>query len=184
MKKLKTFLTLSLCLVAMFMFVGCCGEEEQPTLSTPTNTTISNDKVVKFDVVANATYYVINVNGVNYYAYLNGTPQISTVDSKVNYDAKDIMHQNTTYVVKVKAGANGYKESEFGTKASFVNSVKLSKTSVEVIGTTATWETVENADYYNIKIVLPTDEENEGQANLVTYKVQGKNYFVWGWGIG
>ena len=178
MKKFKAFLTLSICLIAGFLFVGC-GEKEQPTLSAPSIINVTNEKVVKFYAVENATYYIININNISYCAYLNQNPKITKIDDTIEYDAKDIIHQNTNYVVRVKAGASGYQESAYGNIAYFINSTKLSKPTVEVVGTTVTWEPVEKAEYYNVKVVLPSDEENAEQSipNQITYKVWGKNYF-------
>lgn len=155
MKKLN-ILILIFCLFVPLFFSGCKNSNKN-TLSTPTILEIKGGTIV-FNSVADAEYYTlyINENKVNIDASYNSYVQI--IDNQIHYDASKIFVVGDSYSIKVQANATKKQSSAYSNTYSYKHQGTIKKPeNVKINKTTLTWEPVENASYYLVKIITPND---------------------------
>jgi len=167
MKKLKTFLLL-ICLFMPLMFAGC-ENTSNTTLSVPENFIVEADGLISFDMVENAEYYqiVINDTSLNVFPTADENNHVERVDNKLIYDASRIFVLGESYDVKVKARAEK-KSSSFSDVVSYTHAITMEKAeNMRFNGTVLTWDMVEHASYYSIKVVAPYDNIlNDSPSNI------------------
>ncbi|MBO5954984.1 MAG: hypothetical protein J6Q13_03355 [Clostridia bacterium] len=155
MKKINIFILL-LCLFVPLSFVGCENKNKN-SLATPTIVDIKGGTIV-FDSVPDAEYYTLSINDNEITVYASHNNYVQIIDNKINYDASKIFVVGDSYSVKVRANAEKKNSSSFSKEFSYKHTGTILKpTSVKINGTTLTWDTVENAGNYLVKIVTPND---------------------------
>lgn len=155
MKKLNIFI-LILCLFVPLSFSGCKNSNKK-TLSTPTILEIKGGTIV-FNAVTDAEYYTlyINENTINIDANYNSYVQL--IDNHIHYDASKIFVVGDSYSIKVQANATKKQSSAFSNTYAYKHQGTIKKPeNVKINKTTLTWDPVENANYYNVKIITPND---------------------------
>ena len=168
MKKAKLFFLL-ICLFLPLTFAGCenVGSE---TLSTPANFKVETNGIISFEMVDNADYYTIMINGtiLNVFPNADENNQVSRVDNVLMYDASRIFVLGESYDVKVQAKGEK-KASNFSNEISYTHAVKINKAeNIKFNGTILTWDAVEHANYYVIKVLAPYDKVADDSASNVS----------------
>jgi len=155
MKKWNIFI-LILCLFVPLTITGCKNSNKN-TLSTPTIHEVKGGTVV-FNAVADAEYYTlyINDNSINIDANYNSYVQI--IDNQIHYDASKIFVVGDSYAIKVRANATKKQSSAYSNTYSYKHQGTIKKPeNVKINKTTLTWDPVENASFYIVKIITPND---------------------------
>ena len=153
MKKFYVFL---ICLIVPAFFVACANSNKQ-TLATPSIVVIKGGTIV-FNPVADAEYYTISINDTEISLNVNHSNFVEIVDNQINYDASKIFVVGDSYSVKIRANAEKKVSSEFSQAFSYKHNGSIKKpTNIKINATTLTWDVVENADYYIVKIITPND---------------------------
>ena len=167
MKKIK-FILILICLAIPFTFVGCQNKNKE-TLSTPLISEISGGTIV-FDAVEHAEYYTISINDHNLIVDALHNKNVEIIDNQINFDASNIFIVGNSYAVKVKANSSKKIDSKFSASYSYRHSGNVEKpTNVKTNLTTLTWDVVENASYYLVKIITPNDTIiYDKQGNVLT----------------
>ena len=156
MKKLK-YLILLICLVVPFSF-SACKNKSKSTLATPTISEINSGTIV-FDAVKNAEYYTISINDNEFYVDAYQSNYVEIVDNQIKYDASKIFIIGNSYSVKIRANSFNAYSSAFSETYTYKHSGRISTpVNVKTNATTLTWNVVENASYYIVKIITPNDE--------------------------
>lgn len=162
MKKFKKIF-LMMCLFVPLAFTAC--KSDNASLSTPKIVEIKGGTIV-FNKVANAEYYTISINGNEIVVNPYHSTYVDVVGNKVKYDASKIFTVGNNYSVQVKAN-NSKKSGSYSTVYSYKHSGSIKKpTNVRINSTTLTWDSVNNASYYTVKILTPTDKvifDNDGK---------------------
>lgn len=155
MNKLKT-LFLLICLVIPFALVGC-ENKNKDTLSVPTNLSVETGNII-FDQVTDAEYYTIMVNETEIVLDAKYSNNVEIIDNKINYNASKVFVVGESYTVKVKANAKEKNSSDYTSPCSYKHIGSITKPkNVKINETTLTWDMVENASYYLVKIITPND---------------------------
>lgn len=179
-KKFKVLL-LTLCIALPFAFAGCDDVAGRGTFSTPKNVTVEANGIVRFERVDDDEYYVININGNEVVVFANSTNKYTETYDKdgvsyLEYDVSRMLNLGESYAVKVKACGNNRKSSEFSEAYSYAHRIAMDAPKPKITGTVLTWPQIDNAAYYNIKVVRPTDKldkddiETIKKADLATYQ--------------
>jgi len=168
MKKTKLFFLL-ICLFLPLTFAGCenVGSE---TLSTPANFKVETNGIISFEMVDNAEYYTIMINGTSLNVFPNADEnnQVTRVDNVLMYDASRIFVLGESYDVKVQAKGE-QKASNFSNEVSYTHAVKIDKAeNIKFNGTILTWDAVEHANFYVIKVLAPYDKVADDSASNVS----------------
>ncbi len=178
-KKLKILLLAGI-FVLPFALSGC-ETMNKDALSVPKNLTVQTNGIIQFERVDNDEYYIIDINGQEVIVFANKPNKYTEtyVNNGVNYleyDASRMLNLGESYSVKVKACAKNKKASQFSTVFSYAHNKSLSTPNPQRTGTVLTWEHVENAGYYNIKVVRPIDQlekddpESIKNADIMSYQ--------------
>jgi len=168
MKNLKTLILL-ICLIVPFSFVGC-ENQNKTSLSTPATLTI-DDGIIIFDAVADAEYYIMDISGIGEIKldarYSNN---VEIIDGKIHYNATKVLIPGETYNIKVKATASARGDSPYTSLVTYGHMQTLdTPTNVKINGTTLTWDVVENASYYVVKLITPQNKNIfDYDGNLLT----------------
>ena len=168
MKKINIFILL-MCLMCPIFFVACENSNKN-TLSTPSIAEIKAGTIV-FNPVDDAEYYTISINDNEFYVNPKHSSYVQIIDNKINYDASKIFIVGESYSVKIQANAEEKNSSPFSSVYSYKHNGSIQKpTNVKINSTTLTWDAVENASYYLVKIVTPNDkiilDKNGNNLNL------------------
>ncbi|MBR6778539.1 MAG: transglutaminase domain-containing protein [Clostridia bacterium] len=159
MKKLKTLL-LILCLTIPFTFIGCENKSKN-SLSAPTALNVQTDGKISFLMVENAEYYTITINDFSINVFANSdasSGKVERIDNYLIYDASKILTLGKSYDIKVKANATDKVSSPYSNTVTYRHALSVDKPSnIKINGTTITWDTVEHASYYVIKVLAPYD---------------------------
>ncbi len=156
MKKLK-ILILLMCLIVPISF-SACKSKSKPTLSTPTVTSI-NSGIIVFNSIKNAEYYTISINDNELTVNAKQNNYAEIVGNEIRYDASKIFIVGNTYSVKIKANSSKAHASSFSDVYTYKHSGNVkTPTNVKINATTLTWNVVENASYYLVKIITPNDK--------------------------
>lgn len=161
MKKLKTFILL-FCLIIPCFFVACSNENKD-VMRTPTELTVETGGKITFERVKNEEYYVIEVDNllINVFPKTNSNVDLFSIDGTdyLEYDASKIFTLGESYSIKVKACANEKKDSAYTRAVSYKHTLPIEKPeNAQINNLTLTWDSVENASYYKVKVVTPTDK--------------------------
>ncbi|MBQ8614954.1 MAG: hypothetical protein IJ415_00065 [Clostridia bacterium] len=155
MKKIKTFILL-LCLFVPLAITGC-ENKNKTTLSTPNIVEIKGGTII-FDPVEDAEYYTISINDYTVTLNASQSSNVQIIDNQINFDASNIFVVGNSYSVKVKANASKKNSSKYSTTYSYKHNGNIEKPqNLKINGTTLTWDVVENASYYIVKIITPND---------------------------
>lgn len=155
MKKFKIIILL-LCLITPISFVAC-ENKNKDTLSTPTILEVKGSTIV-FNPVKDAEYYTLSINDNTLSIDVKHNSNVSIIDNKINYDASKIFVVGESYSIKIKANSSKKNSSSFSKTYSYKYNGNIDKpTNVKINATTLTWDTVENASYYLVKIITPND---------------------------
>ncbi|MBQ9795699.1 MAG: hypothetical protein IJW36_01880 [Clostridia bacterium] len=156
MKKLKNIILL-LCLFVPFSFVGCENKNKE-TLSTPSIVSINGGTIV-FEQVPNAEYYTISINDYTLILNVLQNKNVEIIDGKINFDASNIFVVGESYAIKIQASANNMNDSKYSATCSYKHNGTIEKpTGLKINGSILTWNAVQNASYYVVKIITPADE--------------------------
>ncbi|MBR4998633.1 MAG: hypothetical protein IKY10_02015, partial [Clostridia bacterium] len=156
MKKLKVFI-LMICLFVPFSFVGCQNKNKE-TLSTPAIVDIRSGTVI-FSPVKNADYYTLSINDFSVSVDAKSNNKIEIIDNQINFDASNIFVVGNSYSIKIQANAHGKNSSKFSQTFSYKHNGNISKPkNLKINGNILTWDMVENATYYLVKVITPNDE--------------------------
>ena len=155
MKRLKAIAAVLIALALGVCFFACNPTDNGKKLATPQNVVCTEEGVISWDAVENATGYVVIVDGVNY--------STDATTFKVSDTSSD-------YEYSVYATAEGYANSD--------PSPKQTGKAYEIKGTLAapqnvaidktgliTWDAVENAEKY---IVVINGTEHTAETNSFT----------------
>lgn len=156
MKKFKIILIILFSLLPIVM-IGCKNKNKE-TLSTPTILEIKGGTIV-FDGVAGADYYTISIDENEVLVDSNYNSYVKIIDNKINYNASKIFVVGQSHSVKIKACAGDKNDSNYTEAVSYKHSGSIQKPlNVKINGTTLTWDVVENANFYNVKMITPNDD--------------------------
>ncbi len=172
MKKIFLFL---FSLMLPLIFVGCA---DQNKLSAPSNFNVASNGIVRFEQVPNANSYTLNVNDNEYKFDLSSRGvSINTQNNKnvVSFDAGRFFELGQTYNVKIKANNSELGDSAYTTNLTYTHTITLSTPgNVKIEGETLTWDAVENATAYMVKmhsLLLPS-----GQPPVYTFETNSFNF--------
>ena len=125
------------------IYINCVAVEIPPQLATPTIAMNADGKTLEITDVANATSYDVYIDGT-LKTNVASAPNTTTVDLSTLSDITD-----GTHTVKVKAKADGYRDSEFSNEVSYT---KAPVSYAITFGTVTGSNTPKmNGSYYNIK---------------------------------
>ncbi len=154
MKKFKSLIWL-LCLFVPLCFAGC-GETNKK-LSTPQILEIKGGEIV-FKSISDADYYTISINDNEFVVNPKQNEFTSVKGGVVTYDASKIFAVGNDYSIKVQANTKK-SNSKFSKVYTYRYSGSVAEpTDLKINSTTLTWNAVENATYYVVKIVTPNDK--------------------------
>ncbi|MFQ6752227.1 MAG: hypothetical protein ACLRFL_01510 [Clostridia bacterium] len=167
MKKLKT-LFLLLCLALPFTLFGCENSNKN-SVSMP-NSLIANNGVIVFQHVTDADYYTLLINDEPLILDFKHNPYVEIIDNKIHYDANKFFQVGESYTIQVKALAEGKSDSSYTAEYPYLHTGVINKpTNVAINSTVLTWDAVENASYYLVKIVTPDDKQlYDKEGNILT----------------
>lgn len=155
MKKFRTIILL-MCLFIPFCFAGCENKNKE-TLSTPVIVDINGGTII-FEQVPSAQYYTLSINDKTLTLDIAHNSNIEIIDNKINFDASNIFVIGDSYSVKVMANAADKYNSAYSNIYSYKHNGNIEKpANLKINGTTLTWDTIENASYYIVKIITPSD---------------------------
>ena len=156
MKIFKALILIFCCLFPLSL--TACANENKNTLQTPTNINVYNGVIV-FNAVTDAEQYVININNQELIVNSNYSNDVSIIDNKINYNANKLFKIGESYSIKIKATADEKEDSSYSTPISYKHTKLLSKPeNIKIINTVLTWDLVNNADVYLIKILAPYND--------------------------
>ena len=156
MKKLNIFVLL-MCLFVPLALSGCKNSNKE-TLSTPAILEIKAGTVV-FNSVADAEYYTLSINDYQVKIDAAHNSNVQIINNQINYDASKIFVVGNSYAVKIQANSNTKNSSSFSQATPYLHSGTVKKpTNVKINSTTLTWDAVENASYYLVKLITPNDK--------------------------
>jgi len=182
MKKLK-ILILMFCIFVPFAFSGCENKNKE-ILSTPNILEIRGGTIV-FNQIDDAEYYTLSINDHTLTLHTKTNNNIELIDNKIHFDASNIFIVGNSYSVKVKANAKDKYNSNYSAVYSYKHNGNIKKPeNLKINGNTLTWDVVENASYYIVKVITPAnsiifdkegnilendDSETIAQADLTEY---------------
>lgn len=167
MKYLKTCLVMICCMFSVMLFG--CENQNLTSLSTPANVSVENG-IIKFDAVQDADYYAISVNDKVFMVDAKYNSNVKIVDSVINYDANKILTYGKSYSIKVKARGENKYDSHYSNAIEYLHNVDLNMPkNVSLSAKTLIWDSVDNADYYIVKITYVTDSRVEEVRSDVCY---------------
>ncbi len=156
MKKIHVLILL-ICLFVPLSMSGCKNKDKK-TLSTPTISSITNGTIV-FDNVSNAEYYTLLIDDYELSINAQNSGNVQIVGDKVIYDASKIFVVGETYSLKIRANSSKAHNSEFSEAFTYKYLGKINTpTNVKTHLTTLSWDVVENASHYLVKVVTPNDK--------------------------
>ena len=178
MKKIKLLMILML-LIVPISFVAC-SNENRDTMQMPTNLTVETGGLITFERVENEGYYTILIDETEFNVFTNNSNvQLFSENGKnyLQYDASKIFILGESYTVRVKARADGKRDSSYTSVVSYTHTIPMAKpTNIQINGTVLTWDVVENASLYFVRVLTPTDNvsaddsETIANAELTTYQ--------------
>ena len=159
MKKLKILILLMLLIVPISL--SACGNENKDIMRAPTNLSVESGGLITFARVEDEQYYTIYIDDLA----INVFPNNSNVElynkngiNYLQYDASKIFVLGESYAVRVQAKAEGKLDSEYSSTVSYTHTIAINKpNNVQINGTVLTWDAVNNASMYFVKVVTPTD---------------------------
>lgn len=156
MKKFK-YLVLLLFIFVPLSFTAC-KKSNKSTLATPVISEVKSGTII-FDPVSKADYYTIVINNNEINVDANHSNNVQIIDDKINYNASKIFIVGNSYSIKIKAHASKAHSSEFSQTYSYKHFGDIeTPTNVKINSTILTWDPVENASYYVVKIITPHDK--------------------------
>lgn len=154
MKKFNILILLT-CLFVPLAFVGCGSND---TLATPNIIDIKGGNII-FNSVKNADYYTISIDDNEIVVNPEHSKYVKVSDKIITYDATKIFTVGHSYSIKIKAGASNKNSSKYSNIYPYKYSGTIeTPEGVKINSTTLTWNSVENATYYSIKILTPHDK--------------------------
>ena len=148
MKKISKFLIITtIALIMLMVFVGC-KKDETITLKAPENIVI-NGSVISWDAVENATGYEVVVDN-------NTDNVISTVDAMYTENLTEL--GSHSIMVRAFCTLNDEKIYSDYSTFTFDKKEKLAMSSVTINGKVASWDAVENASGYYVKVINISSE--------------------------
>lgn len=159
MKYLKTGVAM-LCCVFAFVLFGC-ENQNISSLSTPQNLKIENG-IIMFDLVSDADYYAISINDKVFMVDSRYNSNVEIIDSVVRYNANKILTYGKSYTIKVKARGNDKYDSHYCNSVEYYHSISLqTPKNLSVNSSTLTWDGVDDASCYMLKIYYSTADKTE-----------------------
>ena len=178
MKKLKILMLLMLLIVPISL--AACGNENKNTMNVPTNLTVETGGLITFERVKDESYYTILIDDTEINVFPNNSNvELYSLNGKnyLQYDASKIFVLGESYTVRVKAKADKKRDSAYSSPVSYTHTIPMSKpNNIQINGTVLTWDVVENASLYFVKVLTPNDnlsaDDSETIANseLTTYQ--------------
>ncbi len=185
---MKKIISVFLILIAAFTLFSC---DEEKVLSTPTNISLSEQGLITWDPVANATSYVVLINGesftVNESSYLVSDLKkdftymvIACADGYTSSTPSDLL----VYQAKIETpkpqksdivvGISGSSEVKNGKSITLTANVTGHKETDEV-----TWQITKGADYASIDengLLTANDiDDNKGNVNIEVKAISKEN---------
>ena len=165
MKKIKFFF-LFIVLLVPIVFVACENSNKN-TLSRPEIVKIENGTIV-FNQVDDAESYIISINDETIEVNPKYNNSVKIINNQINYDANKIFVVGESYSVKIKARANKHADSDYSNVTSYKHITNIEKVkNVRFNSTILTWDTVENASFYLVKVLTPYDKVLDEYGNSV-----------------
>ena len=183
MKKIK-ILVLSICLMLPFLVTGC-SNFNRTKLETPNNLTVESGGLITFERSSNEDenedYYTISINDVelNVFPLESAFVELYTYNgiNYLQYDASKIFVLGESYSIKVQARGEDKRSSDYTNTISYTHTIPMSKpNNVQINGTVLTWEAVENASFYLVKVVTPYDNITLDDAESVANSSEISSY--------
>ena len=155
MKKFKSLILL-ICLFVPLAFAGC--KSDGKALSTPKIIDIKGGSII-FNAVEDADYYTISIDENEIVINPKHSEFVKVKGKRITYDASKIFTVGDSYSIKIKASASKKTSSKYSKiyPYKYSGTIKMPE-EVKINSTTLTWNAVENATYYSIKIVTPNDK--------------------------
>ena len=155
MKKFKILVLLA-CLFVPLAFAGCGSKNDM--LSTPKIIDIKGGNII-FNAVKDADYYTISIDENEIVINPKHSEYVTIKGKKITYDASKIFTVGNSYSIKIKAGAKKKNSSKYSDLYPYKYSGTIkTPEEVKINSKTLTWNAVENATYYSIKIITPNDK--------------------------
>lgn len=153
------YLLLFLCLVFPLTLIGC-ENKTKDVLYAPNNLTVEDNGHIIFERVQNEQYYTISINDFEFNVFPNYNENVLLfTKNKTNYlryDASDIFTVGEDYTVKVKSKADNKIDSDYTAPVSYTHKLELDAVkNIKINNHLLTWDTVENASLYHVKVVYP-----------------------------
>ena len=154
-------------LIFMFvpvLLVGCKKDNggdpppvEPEVLSVPQNLRVQNGIII-FSAVIKAEYYTIVIDDLTFEVYPETNDNVEVVGNLIKYDANRILTVAEDYNIQVKACSSSIENSELSSVVEYTHVKKIKEPeNVKINGTILTWDHVENAKQYIIKVQTPQD---------------------------
>ncbi len=177
---MKKFRYLFGLLLLIPLLVAGCEVSFQDTLSAPASVTVETGGYIVFTEVSAADYYVIKINNDEFSVFSNNRYLDKYTLNGVNYyeyDASSVFTLGSSYSVKVKAVADGMKDSSYTSADAYVHTTPVSQvTDIQINGSVLTWSTVDNATSYIVKVVSPEDSVTSDDVDSVTANTDLTSY--------
>lgn len=177
MKRLRAFI-LMICLIVPFFALGC-EKDNKNQLATPTELNVNTGGLISFQRISDADYYVIEINdySINVFTNSNNVELYSeSGKSYLTYNASKNLILGEGYNIRIKACADGKKDSRYAS-TTYIHTIPMTKaTNIKINGTNLTWDVVENASFYLVKVIRPADDikyddsESIASLDLPTYQ--------------
>ncbi len=164
--KLNIFVLL-LCLFIPLSIAGCENSNKK-SLSKPVISEVEGGIIV-FNQVPNAEYYTILINNNELNVNISHNQYVEIIDNQINYDASKIFIVGKSYSIKVRANSSkvtgDYSDSYSYKHIGSINDPENLQVSESIL----TWDAVDNASYYILKVLTPNDnidmDDNESIEN-------------------
>lgn len=178
MRKLKILMLLILLIVPISL--SACGNENMDTMTTPKGLTVESGGLITFERVKDEGYYTIMIDDLEINVFSNNSNvELYNENGKnyLQYDASKIFVLGESYTVRVCAKADGKRDSNYSKVVAYTHTIPMAKpTNIQINGTVLTWDVVENASTYFVRVLTPTDNicaddsETIAQSELTTYQ--------------
>ncbi len=165
MKKLKAFI-LTILLAVPFAIFGC-ENKTKVSLEMPSYLVAENGTII-FSSVKGADYYTLVINDEEIVVDYKNSPHVEQIDDKIYYNANKYFQVGENYSIRVKAEGKDKVDSPYTNNYDYIHAGIIAKpTSVATTGTVLTWESIENASYYLVKVVTPTTQLFDKSGNAL-----------------
>lgn len=179
MKKLKIHI-LMFCLLIPCWFFGC-ENKATITLDVPANLSYE-DGWIFFDSVNKADYYTLDINGNELIIFPNAEEEkgsIKRIDDKIYYNASKVLNAGENFTIRVRADGKDKVSSVYSESKEYIHTLAISTPeNVKINGQYLTWDKVELASAYYVRVVTPLDVVQDYRADTIASLDMVDNVFA------